>query len=292
MKKTNNKPPWRGKRRSTTSGTYAIKGRKNSWDKPKKPEGLSVWDQAARWYDSIVGEEGSYYQREIILPRTLQMLDLQKGDRVLDLACGQGVFSRFLHSKGIRVEGLDSSTELIQCAQSRSASEICFHVNDSCNPNALEGEKFDAVVCILAIQNIDPLESVFRNVARWLKPGGRFIVVMTHPCFRVPRQTHWGWDEEKRLEYRRIDLYATETPIPILTPPMAKSDIYTMTYHRPLQSYFKALSEAGLAVDGLEEWVSNKVSQPGSRSRAENRARNEIPLFLALRAISLPQGNH
>ncbi len=246
---------------------------------------MTVWDQAARWYDSVVGEEGSYYQREIILPKTLELLNLKKGERVLDLACGQGVFSRFLCSKGIKVEGMDLSAELIQFAQSRSDAQIKFHVDDSRNPTALEGEKFDAVVCILAIQNIETLEPVFRNVARWLKPQGRFVMVMTHPCFRVARQTHWGWDEDKKLEYRRVDLYATETTIPILTPPMIKSEVYTTTYHRPLQSYFKALSTAGLVVDGLEEWVSNKVSQPGARSRAENRARKEIPLFLALSAV-------
>ena len=273
----------RGKRRPQSAGQAAGK----TWQKPKIE--LTVWDQAARWYDSVVGEEGSYYQKEVIIPRTLEMLDLQKGDRVLDLACGQGVFSRFLYSKGIKAEGLDSSGELIRCAQSRSDQGIPFHIGDSREPDVLKGEKFDAVVCILAIQNIDTLEPVFRNVTGWLKPKGRFIMVMTHPCFRIPRQTHWGWDEQKKLEYRRVDLYATETPIPILTPPMVVSDVYTMTYHRPLQSYFKALSVAGLAVDGLEEWVSNKVSQPGKRSRAENRSRNEIPLFLALRAIPLPQ---
>ena len=289
MKKTNKHGksfnPRRGKQRAQT-GSYAPQGRRKSWDKPKVE--LTVWDQAARWYDSVVGEEGSYYQKEIILPQTFQMLNLQRGDRVLDLACGQGVFSRFLHSKGMKVEGLDSSAELIACAQSRSEKGIRFHIEDSRKPGILEGEKFDAIACILAIQNIDMLEPVFCNVARWLKPEGRFVMVMTHPCFRIPRQTHWGWDEEKRLEYRRVDLYATETPIPILTPPMVVSEVYTMTYHRSLQSYFKALSGAGLAADGLEEWVSNKVSQPGPRSRAENRARKEIPLFLALRAIPRP----
>ena len=44
------------------------------------------------------------------------------------------------------------------------------------------------------------------------------------------------------------------------------------------------LSNAGFAVDGLEEWISNKKSRPGKRAKAENRSRKEIPLFLALRA--------
>lgn len=256
--------------------------------KKNKERGTSVWDQAARWYDTLVGEEGSYYQKEIVMPGTFRMLGARPGDRVLDLACGQGVFCRYLSEKGVRTEGLDSSEELVRLARARSDRKVCYLAADSRDPKALEGEKFDAVSCILAIQNIEEIGPVFRNVARWLKPGGRFVMVMTHPCFRIPRQTHWGWDDAKKMEYRRVDLYATEMSIPILTPPMADSKVYTWTYHRPLQAYFKALSEAGLWVDGLEEWVSDKTSQPGKRSRAENRARGEIPLFLALRAAPAP----
>jgi SAM-dependent methyltransferase len=128
------------------------------------------------------------------------------------------------------------------------------------------------------------IQPVMKNAATWLKPGGRLVMVVTHPCFRIPRQTHWGWDEEKKMEYRRVDRYASEMLIPILTPPFARSQIFTSTYHRPLESYFQAITEAGLMVDGLEEWVSTKESEPGKRSRGENRARREIPLFLALRA--------
>ena len=77
--------------------------------------------------------------------------------------------------------------------------------------------------------------------------------------------------------------------IPIITPPMNTSKVYTLTHHRPLQEYFKELSKSGLWVDALEEWNSHKNSQPGKRSRAENRARKEIPLFLAVRARFFPK---
>jgi hypothetical protein len=86
------------------------------------------------------------------------------------------------------------------------------------------------------------------------------------------------------MEYRRIDHYTSELQIPILTPPMAQSKIYTQTWHRPLEKYVQALTGAGLVIDGLEEWISNKESRPGKRAKAENRARREIPLFLAIRA--------
>ncbi|MFQ5481351.1 MAG: SAM-dependent methyltransferase, partial [Nitrospinaceae bacterium] len=129
---------------------------------------------------------------------------------------------------------------------------------------------------------------VFQNVRRWLKPGGRFVMVMTHPCFRIPRQTHWGFDEAKKIQYRRVDGYASARSIPMLTPPLQGSRGYTMTYHRPLADYARELVQAGMAIDRLEEWCSAKASQPGKRAKAENRARREFPLFLALRATPLP----
>lgn len=264
---------------------------KKTSSRPGKPAGKkpsAVWDQAAQWYDALVGLKGSEYQKAIIFPGASQMMNLKKGDTVLDLACGQGVYSRYLSQRKMRVTGLDTSEEMIRFARSRSDSSIRFEQGDAQDPQALQGKTFDAVVCLLALQNIESLSPVMHNVKRWLKPGGRFVMVTTHPCFRIPRQTHWGWDEQKKIQYRRVDLYGTESAIPILTPPFTHADSFTVTYHRPLQSYFQALAEAGLCVDGLEEWTSHKISEPGKRAKAENRARQEIPLFMALRAVPMP----
>jgi hypothetical protein len=56
----------------------------------------------------------------------------------------------------------------------------------------------------------------------------------------------------------------------------------------------KSLRNAGLLIDALEEWPSHKTSQPGPRAAAENAARKEIPMFLALRArkIQINHGEH
>jgi hypothetical protein len=62
--------------------------------------------------------------------------------------------------------------------------------------------------------------------------------------------------------------------------------VTTLTYHRPLQTYVRALAEAGLLIDALEEWPSLRQSQPGPRAQAENRARREIPMFLTIRALN------
>ncbi|MZG29779.1 MAG: class I SAM-dependent methyltransferase [Nitrospinae bacterium] len=252
--------------------------------KKTKKKDLTLWDQASRWYDSLVGSQGTDFQKDIIMPGVLRLLEVSKKDRVLDLACGQGVFSRYLSGKGIQVEGLDSSAELLKFARSRSTASVRYRVGDASDPKNFKANSFDGIACLMAIQNIEKMDQVFSCVCQWLKPGKCFVMVMTHPCFRMPRQSHWGWDEDKKMEYRRVDHYMTETNVPILTPPFADSKSFTLTYHRPMQSYISALAQAGLCVDGMEEWISNKKSQPGKRAKAENRARKEIPLFLAVRA--------
>jgi hypothetical protein len=110
---------------------------------------------------------------------------------------------------------------------------------------------------------------------------------MMHPCFRSPKETSWGWDEARKTQYRRVDRYLIPRKSPIVTHPGKAPDQYTWTFHRPIESYIKSMRQAGLLVDALEEWASHKTSTSGPRAHAENVARKEIPMFLALRAVKV-----
>jgi len=238
----------------------------------------------AAWYDALVGETGSEYHREVVLPGVLKLLVPQPTESVLDVACGQGVLCRILNQQGVKVTGVDSAAELVRLARQRSEPGIAYHVGDARELPFLRDATFDAAACVLAIQNIHPVEGVFLNAARVLRPGGRFVVVMMHPCFRGPKFSSWGWEASK-TQYRRVDRYLLPRKEPIFTHPGQKTGEYTWTFHRPLQMYFRAIRAAGMLVDALEEWPSHKMSEPGPRAAAENTARKEIPMFLALRAI-------
>jgi SAM-dependent methyltransferase len=209
---------------------------------------------------------------------------------VLDLACGQGAVSRALCQAGAAVTGVDLSPRLIQMARQRSPKAIRYLVGDARRLDSLPDKSFDAAVCVLAAQNIEPIAPVFAQCARLLKPGGRLVTVLTHPAFRIPRQSGWGRDEDRKLLFRRVDRYLTPLKIPIDMRPFKLPDQQvTWTYHRPIQTYVNGLAEAGLWTNTLEEWPSPRASQPGPTARAENRARGEFPLFLALRAVLVPE---
>lgn len=251
----------------------------------------SAWQgEVARWYDASVGTSGTEFQRDLIFPQVLRLLNLQKGDRLLDVACGQGAFCRAAEKLGASVTGVDASSQLIQLARQRSGKRIRYLLGDARQLDTLPANSFDAVVCILAIQNIDPFEPVFAGCSRLLRSGGQVVVVMNHPSFRIPRQSGWGWDQERKLQYRRIDQYLTPSKVPIQVHPGSAPDVVAWSFHRPLQDYVGAMVNHGLLVNALEEWTSHRASQPGPKARAEDRARKEIPLFLALRAVKMGGG--
>lgn len=251
----------------------------------KKKE--TSWGHVADWYHGLVEMGEDTYQKKVILPNLLRLMDIKKGETVLDLASGQGFFSREFFKVGGRVIGADISKELIALARKNSPKDIQFEVTPGDNLSFLSDSSVDTVATVLAIQNIENIDGVFSECIRVLKPEGKFLIVMNHPAFRIPKESSWGWDEKTKTQYRRVDRYLSEMNAKIEMRPGRDKSVQTISFHRPLQYYFKKLSKVGFAVTRLEEWNSHKKSEKGPRAVAEDRARKEIPLFLCLEARKL-----
>lgn len=76
------------------------------------------WNKVARWYDELLKNDDSY-QTKVILPNLLRFLDLRKGEKVYDLACGQGYFANVFARAGAEVVASDLSKKLIETAQKK-----------------------------------------------------------------------------------------------------------------------------------------------------------------------------
>ena len=247
------------------------------------------WGGVAGWYDELLEESPDSFQAKVILPNLLSRFNLDNdyGIKVIDIACGQGYFSRAFEKAGAKVTGADISEELIAKAKERSVKDIDFNIAPADKLSFAKDRSFDVAVIILSLQNIENTSGVFSEAARVLKPKGRLIIVLNHPAFRIPQRSSWDWDEKESRQYRRIDSYLKEYKIEIDMTPGEKDKARkkkTISFHRPLQSYFKSLANAGFAVTGLEEWASHKKSQEGPRRAEEDRTRKEIPMFLMLEA--------
>lgn len=285
-KRSSSRPTKRGRpvtRQTTTTSTG--KSREPTSETP------TSWGGVAEWYDKHLEKSNDTYHEKVVHPNLIRMLGEIKGKHVLDLACGQGIFSRMLADKGANVIGVDLGKELITLAEKRSkeyAFKVHYFHGSSDDLYMVKDETKDIVVCVLALQNIEKLQETMKEVSRVLKRGGRLVVVLNHPSFRNPHHTHWGYDEHEKVQYRRVEEYLSESKVKIdMTPGAVAEKKYTVSFHRPLQVYMKALSKAGLAITRLEEWESHRESGKGPRKEAEDKARKEIPLFLCLEATKI-----
>jgi ubiquinone/menaquinone biosynthesis C-methylase UbiE len=259
---------------------------------PHKPAaGERGWDPVAAWYDKLVGETGSDYHRNVILPATLRMLDPKPGEHVIDVCCGQGVLVGPLLDAGVGgITGVDASPRLIESARSRHGRDprVSFVTADVCLPGTWADGSHDAATCVMAVHDVANVVAMFRNLSLALKPAGRAVFVFMHPCFRIPRKTHWGWDADQKIQFRRIDSYATPLQIPITTHPGKDSGEQTTFHHRPLSELLTAMGKGGLAVTACEELYSHRRSQgSGPFSKAEHKAAEEFPLFMAVKAVRM-----
>jgi ubiquinone/menaquinone biosynthesis C-methylase UbiE len=245
------------------------------------------WEKVASWYDAHLEEDADTYQAKVILPNLTRMLELSGKERLLDIACGQGFFTRSFAKAAKHIEGCDLSASLIAYAKAHSA-DIPFTVCDAAKLSFAKDASFDVAYCVLALQNVEKADLAVKEAARVLAKGGRFVFVLNHPAFRIPKSSSWGFDAKENVQYRRVDRYLTPSKEKIDMTPGKRSDKeYTVSFHRSLQDYMKLLRAAGLAAVRMEEWISHKKSGAGPRRKAEDIARKEFPLFLAVEAKKL-----
>lgn len=247
--------------------------------KDNKNQKETGWGKVASWYDSHLKDDDTYHA-QVVVPNLVRLVNLQKNESLLELGCGQGyVLGKFL-SFSKNLAGVDIGKELIDIAQ-KNNKDIRYVVSGAEDPKILEGELFDVIIIVLAIQNMKHLNLVVANLSRLLAPKGRVFIVINHPAFRIPQYSDWRFDETKKVQSRVVDAYMSEKEISIDMNPGQKTDKkITPSFHRPLQVYSKAFAKHNFAITKIEEWISHKVSQPGPRSEAENTARKEFPMFM------------
>src|SRR2546430_810774 len=79
-----------------------------------------IWDQNAAFWDENMAE-GNDFQRLLIGPASERLLNLQAGETVLEIACGNGVFSRRMAELGVHVIATDFSAQLLERARARTS---------------------------------------------------------------------------------------------------------------------------------------------------------------------------
>ena len=250
-----------------------------------------VWDDNAAFWDERMGE-GNDFVEVLIWPAARQMLDLQPGQRVLEVACGNGLYARRMAALGVQVLAFDFSQALIARAIARTTENrelIEYRVLDATDEAALLalGERqFDAALCSMALFDMAEIDPLMRALARLLRPDGRFAFSVTHPCFNNPAAVHVGEMEDREGEI--ITSYSIKVRDYIHSTVARAAAIRgqpraQLVFHRPLQALFGAAFAAGFVIDALEEPTFPPDHPPGRYALAWGPNYASIPPVLIAR---------
>ena len=92
-------------------------GNKDRWK--ANDETRKAWNESASFWDDRMGE-GNDFVDLLVWPATLRLLAVQPNERILDVACGNGLSSRRLAALGAKVVACDFSTEMLARARERT----------------------------------------------------------------------------------------------------------------------------------------------------------------------------
>jgi ubiquinone/menaquinone biosynthesis C-methylase UbiE len=264
--------------------------RRKKGTRSRAPTAPTSWEHVASWYLGWAGR-GSRHHRAVAIPVVLELLELRPGEHLLDIGSGAGTLARAVARAGAHYVGVDVSTTMLRHARRHHGECGRFLRADarrlSDSPEVAPASA-DAVSFVFSIQDMNPLDDVIRSAAWALRPGGRLVIFMTHPCFRVPRQSGWEWDERRRLHFRRVDRYLGHFSVP-MHPPGARvigRALATRSFHRPLEAYVSALAAHGISIDRLRELPppAEASDRPGApRATKEPSGNSDIPAFVAMR---------
>jgi arsenite methyltransferase len=143
-----------------------------------KMGGLEFTKEAAERLEKI------YLTRDVVAQRleTIRLLNLSRGERVLDIGCGPGYLCETMGEIVGRhgtVVGIDISTDLIALCNRRKASTwLSYAIGDATRVNQADAS-FDVVVCTQVAEYVPEVDRVLSEAFRVLKPGGRTIFVAT-----------------------------------------------------------------------------------------------------------------
>jgi len=234
--------------------------------------GREPWEAHARWWQDefTAGVDPEYTEQILPMVRAA----MPAGGVVVDVGCGEGQVAREL-AEGRTVVGIDPAWAQVSVGAERGGGPG--YVQGGAAAIPVRDASVDGAVASLVFEHIPELDTALGEVARVLRPGGTFLLLLNHPLLQTPGS---GWIDDQILDppeqYWRIGPYLPEAD----TLEQVERGVFIRFFHRPLSRYLNAARSAGLVLEEMQE----PAPPPGFLARAqEYEDAATIPRLLFLR---------
>jgi len=215
-------------------------------DAPPVGDAFEAWERHADWWQKEFTDGIDAEYEEQILPLAVELLAGCR--RVVDIGCGEGQVARRLAGCVGEVVGAEPVGAQIGEAACRGGGPVWARAAAAHLP--FRGDSFDGAVACLVFEHITEVDEAIREVARVLRPGGRFALFLNHPLLQTPNS---GWIDDQILDppeqYWRVGPYLVESVVDEEICP----GVILPFVHRPLGRYVNALAGAGLVLSRMLE---------------------------------------
>ena len=203
----------------------------------------------------------------------LRLLGHVADKRVLELGCGSGAASVAMALQGARAIGLDFSAHHLGAARrlsEKSSVKVELHEGDLGDLAFARADTVDVVFSVYALNLVEDVNRVFRQVHRVLKAGCPFVFSVPHPAYDMIVDD----DLEQPLLVRRSYFDDTRIDLAADGPPY-------FSYHHTISDLFTGLSRANFRVDTILEPEPRREGRGGPHWREASRF---VPRTLIMRA--------
>jgi 2-polyprenyl-3-methyl-5-hydroxy-6-metoxy-1,4-benzoquinol methylase len=228
---------------------------------------IKAYERVPQQFIEEFGDQGDLTRQYLLNPALFALLGDVRGLTILDAGCGQGYLARLLAKQGARVSAIEPSDAFFRYARRREQTEqlgIEYLQADlstwSPTPN-----RFDVVIANMVLMDIVDYQAALLNCVAALKPRGKLIISILHPCFD---EGGAAWKEKGYVAVRE---YFQERAI---------EQSYGYFIHRPLSTYLNSVVRAGCMIEQvLEPQLEEAI---GARYDAERYA--SVPGYLVIAA--------
>ena len=136
---------------------------------------MELFDKKASEYDQFCQTPIGHFVDTIERHMMEEVARPTPGEKGVDLGCGTGNYTLWLHSQGVKATGVDISRGMLEEAHKKALGLDVAFIEGNLMQLPCDDNTFDLAVCNVALEFVEDAKAVLKQVHRILKPSGRFI---------------------------------------------------------------------------------------------------------------------